>query len=49
MKAIFFYVALIAIAVNLAGNMASNTAKGMEAAQKARFEKLCQVNRIYCR
>ena len=48
MKVLCFYLATIAIAANVAGNLASNAAKGIEAAQEQRTEQLCKVNPIYC-
>lgn len=48
MKAILVYIAVIAVAVNVAGNLASNTAEGLKASQAARTEKLCAVNPVYC-
>lgn len=48
MKALLIYIAAGAIAINVAGNMASQTAEGIQAAREARSEKLCAVNRIYC-
>lgn len=48
MKLFFVYIVAIAVAMNVAGNMASNTAEGLKAAQAARTEKLCAVNPIYC-
>ena len=48
MKSIFVYIAAIAIAMNVAGNLAANTAEGLKASQAARVEKLCAVNPVYC-
>jgi len=48
MKAIFFYVFLGAVAVNIAGNLAVNTTESHHQLQQARFEKLCVVNAFYC-
>ena len=48
MKALCFYLATIAIAANVAGNLASNTTRGLEAAQQQRTEQLCKVNPSYC-
>ncbi len=36
------------IAINVVGNMANNTAEGMQRAHEARAEKLCKVNPVYC-
>jgi len=46
--ALCLYIAGGAVLVNLAGNMAANTAEGMQRAQEARTERLCQVNPVYC-
>jgi len=48
MKALCFYLATIAIAANVAGNLASNAAQGLEAIQQQRAEQLCKVNPSYC-
>ena len=48
MKALCFYLATIAIAANVAGNLASSTAQGLEAIQQQRTEQLCKVNPSYC-
>ena len=48
MKAFALYVALGALLVNIAGNLAANTAQGLEAAQESRSELLCASNPVYC-
>lgn len=48
MKAFALYLAITAVAVNVAGNIMANTADGIKAAQEARTEQLCQANRAYC-
>ncbi len=47
-RTLALYVIGGAVLVNIAGNMADCTAKGMERARIDRIEKLCQVNPIYC-
>jgi hypothetical protein len=48
MKSILLYIAVIAVAMNVAGNLAANTAEGLKASQAARTERLCAVNPVYC-
>ena len=48
MKALCIYLAITAVAVNVVGNWAANTAEGIQQAQEARAERLCEVNKIYC-
>lgn len=48
MKALCIYIAITAVAVNVAGNMMANTAEGIRQAQQQRTERLCQVNPAYC-
>ena len=48
MRAIFLYIALGAVAVNVAGNIAANTAEGLQQQRADRIEKLCAVNTVYC-
>jgi len=48
MKAFALYIALGAVAFNIAGNIAANTAQGIQEAQQERTEKLCAVNPAYC-
>jgi len=48
MKTFILYVILGAIAVNVAGNVAANSADGLQSIRSARAEKLCKVNRAYC-
>ena len=48
MKAFLLYVIAGAIAVNVAGNVAANSADGLQEIRSARAEKLCKVNRVYC-
>ena len=48
MKALILYIAAGAIAVNVAGNLARNTAESLESVQSQRSEQLCQVNPRYC-
>lgn len=48
MKALFIYIALGAVAINIASNMMSGTAKALQDRQEARQEQLCQVNKLYC-
>ena len=49
MRALAIYIALTAVAINVAGNAMSNSAEGLKKAQEARMNNLCEVNRIYCR
>lgn len=44
MKALLLYIAAGCIAVNVAGNIAANTAEGLQQRQAARLEAICQVN-----
>ena len=48
MRATLLYIAAIAITMNVAGNLAANTAEGLKASQAARTERLCAVNPVYC-
>jgi hypothetical protein len=48
MKAILLYVFLMAVAVNVATNMAGNTAQGLQKIQLDRHAALCEVNEQYC-
>lgn len=48
MKALFIYIALIAVAVNIVNTAAQNTAEGLERIQQDRHAALCQVNSQYC-
>lgn len=48
MRAILLYVALGAVAVNVAGNLAVNTAEGLQQQRANRIEKLCAVSTDYC-
>ena len=48
MKAIFVYVAIGAIAVNIAGNLMSQTAEALEKQRTDRIEKICAINPAYC-
>ena len=48
MKAVALYLFAGCIALNVAGNLAANTAKGLEQVQQDRIEKLCQINEAYC-
>ena len=48
MRALCIYLALTAVAANIATNVASRTAAGIERAQEQRIERLCAVNPIYC-
>lgn len=48
MKALLLYIAIGAVAVNVAANAMQSTAAGIKAAQDNRNAQLCQVNKIYC-
>ena len=48
MKPLFAYTALALVLINVAGNIAANSAEGLEAARQARVERLCAVNKLYC-
>ena len=48
MKALLLYIALGAIVVNVAANVAQSTAAGIQAAQANRNAQLCKVNNLYC-
>ena len=48
MKAIFVYVAISAIAVNIAGNLMSKTAESLQQQRTDRIEKICAINPAYC-
>jgi hypothetical protein len=48
MKALCIYIALTCVSINVVGNAMANTAKGLQAAQEARMEKLCAIQSDYC-
>jgi len=48
MKALCTYLAIAAVAINVAGNLASNSAKGLQEASDRRSAQLCKVNQSYC-
>ena len=48
MKAFTLYIAIAAVAVNVAGNAFQNTAEALEQRTNARIEKLCEINTRYC-
>ena len=48
MKAFALYLFAGCIALNVAGNIAANTAEGLQEAQQNRIDKLCLVNPAYC-
>ena len=48
MRFFFLYIALAALGVNIASNMAAGTAEALEQRQQARYEKLCEINPVYC-
>jgi len=48
MKALCIYLAITAVAVNVAGNWANGQAEAIQERQAERTEQLCKVNPIYC-
>ena len=48
MKTLCIYLFITAVAINVAGNWAANTAEGIREAREARTERLCQINKLYC-
>ena len=48
MRALCIYLALTAVAANVAMNVANRTAEGLQRTQQQRIERLCAVNPIYC-
>ena len=48
MKALLLYIAVGAVAVNVAANAMQSTAAGIQAAQANRNAQLCKVNNLYC-
>ena len=48
MKAFLLYIAISAVAINVAGNAMASSAAGIKAAQANRNAQLCQVNELYC-
>ena len=48
MKPLLIYLALMCVAVNVAGNAMNNTAQALEDIKTTRVAQLCAVNPIYC-